>query len=201
MDTARRVAFPRFPELRTERLDLRAVGLDEADWYLEHFSRPEIVAGQGYPAPADLDAAREELRTYFVDLFEERHGFRWGICLHGQRDLIGSIGLYKWVDERLRQAELGYDLDPAWWGRGLMSEALGAVLEFAFGPMQVERVEATVMVGNDRSTRLLERAGFVRERLLPGHGTDERGVARDEWLYAASPAGEPVRSPIAIGPP
>jgi ribosomal-protein-alanine N-acetyltransferase len=121
----RRNAFPSFPELSTPRLFLSEVTSEDADWYLSHFSRPEIVAGQGFPAPAGLAAARDELRTYFVDLFERRAGFRWGIVLRDQPGLIGSIGLYNWVDAPVRQAELGYDLDPVWWGNGLMTEAPG----------------------------------------------------------------------------
>jgi ribosomal-protein-alanine N-acetyltransferase len=181
MDEQHVAAFPRFPELETQRLALREVTLADAGWYLEHFSRPEIVRGQGYPAPADLAAATEELRTYFVELFEERSGFRWGITQREQPGLIGSIGLYKWVDA---QAEVGYDLDPAWWGQGVMSEALAAVLDFAFGATELQRVEAFVLVTNERSARVLERAGFVREALLPQHGHDEHGVLCDELLYA-----------------
>jgi ribosomal-protein-alanine N-acetyltransferase len=177
-----------FPLLSTPRLVLREVALAEADWYLSHFSRPEIVHGTGFAAPADLDAAREELRRYFVDLRAAGAGIRWGIVRREEPGLIGSIGLYKWVVEPRPQAELGYDLDPAWWGRGLMSEALSAVLAYAFGPMGLERVEALVMTRNERSARLLQRAGFVREALLPGSGTDEHGEACDEWLYGLEAA-------------
>ena len=184
MNEQRAAAFPRFPELQTPRLALREVTVADAGWYLEHFSRPEVVRGQGFPAPADLATASEELRTYFVDLFAERAGFRWGITLRERRDLIGSVGFFKWVDAPVRQAELGYDLDPAWWGKGIMSEALAAVLDFAFGPMQLQRVEAFVLVTNERSARVLDRAGFVREALLPRHGHDEHGGLCDELLFA-----------------
>ena len=184
MNEERAAAFPRFPELQTPRLWLREVTLADAEWYLEHFSRPEVVRGQGFAAPADIAVATDELCWYFVDLFAERSGFRWGITLRDRRDLIGSIGFYKWVDA---QAEVGYDLDPAWWGKGIMTEALTAALDFAFGPMQLQRVEALVLVTNDRSARVLERAGFTREALLPLHGHDERGVLCDELIFARGP--------------
>jgi [ribosomal protein S5]-alanine N-acetyltransferase len=184
MNEERAAAFPRFPELQTARLTLREVTLADAAWYLEHFSRPEVVRGQGFPAPADLAVATEELAWYFVDLFAERGGFRWGITLRDSRDLIGSIGFYKWAGD---QAEVGYDLDPAWWGKGIMSEALAAALDFAFGPMQLQRVEAFVLVTNERSARVLERAGFAREALLPEHGHDEHGSPRDELVYVRGP--------------
>jgi len=188
MNEERAAAFPRFPELQTPRLWLREVTLADAEWYLEHFSRPEVVRGQGFAAPADLAVATDELCWYFVDLFAERSGFRWGITLRDRPELIGSIGFYKWVDA---QAEVGYDLDPAWWGKGIMAEALAAALDFAFGPMQLQRVEALVLVMNERSARVLERAGFAREALLPLRGHDEHGVLCDELIFARGP--DPAR--------
>jgi ribosomal-protein-alanine N-acetyltransferase len=176
--------FPTFPELRTERLVLRELTAADAPWYLVHFSRPGIVTGQGFPAPANLDVAMAELRAYVLDLFEHRNGFRWGLRNREAPDLIGSAGLYRWVDEPVSQAEVGYDLDPAWWGRGLMAEALRAIHAFAFESMRIERIEAFVLATNDRSIRLLEHLGYVREALLADHGEDEHGVLRDEWRLA-----------------
>jgi ribosomal-protein-alanine N-acetyltransferase len=181
--------FPAFPELETRRLSLREITADDLSWYHAHFSRPEIVRGQGFAAPADPEAAARELRLYVLDLFALRAGFRWGIALRGSRELIGSVGYYRWLDEPRPQAEIGYDLAPEWWGRGLMSEALEAVLAFGFQRMELARVEAYVMADNERSSRLLERLGFDREELLAGHGEDEHGQPCDELRYAlARPA-------------
>jgi hypothetical protein len=49
--------FKKFPELETERLVLREVTIADAEWYLEHFSRKEIVQGQGFPAPKGMKEA------------------------------------------------------------------------------------------------------------------------------------------------
>jgi ribosomal-protein-alanine N-acetyltransferase len=175
---------PAFPELETERLLLREIGADEADWYLAHFSRPEIVRGSGFPAPADLAGARDELERYVTGLFTRRQGIRWGLVPRGESERVGTAGLYRWVDEPVPRAELGYDLDPRWWGRGLMSEAVRAILDYAFGTLGLERVEAFVLADNARSCATLERVGFTRESLLPAHGSDEHGVMRDEVRYA-----------------
>ncbi|HEX5589878.1 MAG TPA: GNAT family N-acetyltransferase [Candidatus Limnocylindrales bacterium] len=179
----RYAAFPSVPVLETPRLVLRGLTLDDAPWYLRHFSTPEIVSGQGYAAPVDLAAAEAELRRFVLDLFAVRAGFRWGIATRDDPALIGSAGLYRWVDTPTPQAELGYDLDPSAWGRGYMHEALGAILGLAFGRMGLERVEAFVLATNDRSQRVLERLGFLREALLPEHGEDEHGVLRDELRF------------------
>ena len=73
--------FPRVPSLATRRLELREITAVHADWYFVHFSRPEIVRGQGFPPPADRPAAQEELGRYVLDPFADRNGFRWGIAL------------------------------------------------------------------------------------------------------------------------
>jgi [ribosomal protein S5]-alanine N-acetyltransferase len=173
-----------FPTLVTPRLVLREVTLDDAGWYLRHFSDPEIVRGQGYPAPTDLDAARDEIRRYFVDLYADGVGIRWGLA-HRETpsELIGSAGFYRWTRDAVPRAELGYDLAPSAWGRGLMSETLGVVLRYGRDRMGIVRVEATVLTGNARSIRILERLGFAREGVLVAHGPDEHGRLRDEYAY------------------
>ena len=180
----RHLAFPTFPELATKRLRLREITAADLDWYLDHFSTLEIVEGQGYPAPMDREGAAAELHRYVLDLFASRNGFRWGLALGSDPTLIGSIGLYKWIDQPRRQAEVGYDLAPARWGHGYMTESLAAVVDFGFEQMALERIEAFVMVRNDRSARLLERGGFVREATFRAHGEDEHGVLVDEYRYA-----------------
>jgi ribosomal-protein-alanine N-acetyltransferase len=166
--------------------------MDDAPWYLAHFSRPEIVHGSGFPAPADLDAARDELRRFVLDLVAAGTGMRWGIVERGGAELVGSIGYYRLVDGPPRQAEVGYDLVPERWGRGIMTEALQAMVTYCTQVLGVERLEALVLLDNDRSARLLERAGFRREGVLREHGTDELGETCDEILL--------VRSAVASQP-
>ncbi len=170
--------------LRTRRLDLRPLRPSDARWYLAHFSEPEIVHGSGFPAPADVRAASEELQTYVFDLIAQGTGMRWGIALRGHDELIGSIGYYGRSSEPIRKAEIGYDLAPEHWGQGLMTEALEALVRYCFKSLGLQRLEALVLPHNQRSVRLLERAGFRNEGLLPRHGTDEHGLLVDELLLS-----------------
>jgi ribosomal-protein-alanine N-acetyltransferase len=172
-----------FPELETARLRLREVTMDDAAWYLAHFSTPEIAWGQGYPAPSGIEGAREELARFIVDLFAREEGLRWGIALKGAHALIGSAGLYDW-DREVGSAELGYDLDPVHWGQGIMTEALSAILSHAFDVMALNRVQVLVMPRNERSLRLVERLGFVREGVLRRHGHDETGALCDDVVLS-----------------
>jgi [ribosomal protein S5]-alanine N-acetyltransferase len=174
---------PVFPVLRTPRLELRELTLEDVHWYLAHFARSEMVQGTGFPAQPDLEGAREEMTTYVTGLFDRREGLRWGLVPAGVDALVGTAGIFSWTDEPEPHAELGYDLAPEWWGRGLMTEAIGAIAGYAFGTLGLVRLDAFVLSGNDRSCRTLERAGFRHVALLPAHGEDEHGNLRDEHVY------------------
>ncbi len=176
--------FKEFPRIETERLVLREIRMDDAEWYLRHFSAREIVTGQGFPAPRDLEEAKQEMMTYFVDLFKERNGFRWGIELESSPGLVGSCGYYKWQKPDGLQAELGYDLDPRFWGRGIMTEALSAIIDFGFQKMGLNRIEILIMKHNARSIKLAEKLGFVKEGVLREHGFDENKNIVDDVLYS-----------------
>jgi len=176
--------FPQFPALETERLLLREITMEDLDWYVEHFSRPEMVEGTGFPGPESREVAEKELREYIVDLFGNKDGFRWGICVRGDSKLIGSLGFYKWVRPSGHMAEMGYDLQREYWGKGIMSEAMRAVVDFGFERMRLTRIEALVFIFNTRSAKLLEGLGFKREGVLRSRGVTHEGVIWDDSMFA-----------------
>ena len=81
-----------------------------------------------------------------------------------------------------RWAELAFDLAPAHWGKGLMRQAVAAVLQWIYRQDLVNRVHAFVRIDNRRSQRLLERSGFVREGCLRSYRVC-RGRPHDFYLY------------------
>jgi ribosomal-protein-alanine N-acetyltransferase len=180
----RKTAFRKFPEIRTKRLLLRQPSMKDAEWYLEHFSRPEVVWGGGDPAPRNIGAAREELRKYMVDLYRKRLGFRWIITLKGEGRPIGSLGFYKWAPSAGYQAEMGYDLVKEHWGKGIMTEAMKAVIDFGFEKMELHRIEVFIMPRNKRSIKLVKNLGFKREGLLRERYFDEFGHYTDDVLFS-----------------
>jgi ribosomal-protein-alanine N-acetyltransferase len=188
----KKTAFRKFPEIRTKRLLLRQPSMKDAEWYLEHFSRPEVVWGGGDPAPRDIGAAREELRKYMVDLYRKRLGFRWIITLKGEGRPIGSLGFYKWAPtagyqappSAGYQAEMGYDLVKEHWGKGIMTEAMKAVIDFGFEKMELHRIEVFIIPRNKRSIKLVKNLGFKREGLLRERYFDEFGHYTDDVLFS-----------------
>jgi [ribosomal protein S5]-alanine N-acetyltransferase len=89
----------------------------------------------------------------------------WVIALGNDTALIGTIGLYKLQPEH-QLAEVGFQLMPDQWGKGLMREALNAVVHFAFDQLGAHRVEAKTDPRNARTRTLLERCGFTLEGIL-----------------------------------
>ena len=86
----------------------------------------------------------------------------WGITLKESDTVIGTICYWRMQKEHYR-AEIGYALHPAQQGKGMMDEALKAVLQYGFETMQLHSVEANVNPANEASRKLLERNGFVKE--------------------------------------
>jgi ribosomal-protein-alanine N-acetyltransferase len=80
------------------------------------------------------------------------------------------------------RAELGYGLDLVFWGRGVMSAATAAAIEYAFTALGLHRIEAYVCTDNPRSAGVLEHCGFEREGTIRDRHF-EQGAWRDYWVF------------------
>lgn len=127
-------------------------------------------------SPAEMAAVVARILRGYADGSSRR----WAVDVPGH-GFAGSCG-FKWWDARRGAAEIAYELAPRLWRRGITGRALRAALDHGFGAMALSRVEATVMVANEPSIRLLEAAGFVREGRLP-EGRVCAGVRRDFYAY------------------
>lgn len=105
---------------------------------------------------------------------------RWALEAPGH-GVIGSCG-FKWWDRRNAVAEIAYELAPRYWRRGIATEAVRTTIHHGFTAMALARIEATVMVANQPSIRLLEGAGFTREGRLRECRVCA-GVRRDFFVY------------------
>jgi RimJ/RimL family protein N-acetyltransferase len=79
---------------------------------------------------------------------------------------VGAIGLHPGDDVHRHSAEIGYWLGEEYWGRGIVTEAVVAVTEYAFASLGMARVHAEVFHWNAASMRVLEKAGYAREGVL-----------------------------------
>lgn len=157
--------FNAFPLLCTERLELRQMSDADIDALFAIFGDAETCRyfpeqhGEPY---ATLDEVRVNVLDWADQRFAQGRGLRWGLTLISSSDLIGTAGI-NWWDRDNRCAEIGYDLNRQYWGQGLMTEAVHAIVRWGFVHMALHRIEADITEGNTGSMRVLEKCGFVLE--------------------------------------
>ncbi|MGB3641484.1 MAG: GNAT family N-acetyltransferase [Rivularia sp. (in: cyanobacteria)] len=100
--------------------------------------------------------------------FESGCGIRWGIARKEDNYIIGSCG-FTWIQE-FNAAEIGYELASRFWQQGIMSEALNAILKYAFERKGLEFIIAEIMLENVASRKLLQKLGFRSQEVLEKHG-------------------------------
>lgn len=98
-------------------------------------------------------------------------------------EAAGGIGFDQQSDVGRRSAEIGYWLSEEFWGRGIATEALIAVTEYAFSHYDVCRLYAHVFAWNPASARVLEKAGYEYEGRLRKSVTKD-GQTIDQLMYA-----------------
>lgn len=168
------------PRLKTERLILRALSLEDIDFLLRHFGDEDVNRYSSYENLKN----REEAIDFYNRFIEPGKStrFRLGIVLEETGELVGTLGYHN-LSRRDHSAEIGYDLSKVYWGKGIMTEAVVALIRYGFEQMNLNRIEATVDSENSRSIRLLERLGFMREGLLRERYY-YKGRFHDELIYS-----------------
>lgn len=169
------------PTIDSTRVSLRWMSETDIDALYSIFSNTEVMRYWSTPALPDRNAAAMMLKEIH-DLFQKRALLKWGIALRTDDAVIGTVTLCNLSFDH-RRAEIGYALDRAYWGRGYMQEALHAVLSFAFGMLELHRIEADVDPRNAASIRSLERLGFQREGYLRERW-QVNGEIQDALFYA-----------------
>lgn len=153
--------FIPYPILKTERLDLTRPFVGEAEDFFEMRSDPEMMKFIPRPIAETLEDAKKLIRG-MDEVIEEKSGVSWSIKMKGSERVIGHIGFYRTQHQHYR-TELGYMLRRDFWGKGIISEATRAALDYAFFEMKVHSVEAVIDPANRRSGAVLERNHFIKE--------------------------------------
>lgn len=154
-----RSSWQSFPELLTNRLLLRR--LEPADAAGIYLLRSDPAVNQYIDRPV-MQGPEDGLRfIHRINVsISEGDCLFWALVPKQQDDLIGTICIWNWNRSR-HFAELGFELMLPWQQQGYMQEALSRVLEYTWDQLPLDKLEAWVHPGNDRSVRLLESNGFV----------------------------------------
>ena len=142
--------------IETHRLILRPFRAEDAeDMFANWASDPEVTRFLTWPPHSDADVTRW-LLSQWIPHYEDGGYFQWAIELRETGAVIGSIAVVK-LEEAIGSAEIGYCLGRAFWGRGIMPEALRAVMDYLFDTAGLNRVWAGHDVNNPKSGRVMER--------------------------------------------
>lgn len=166
-------------ELRLRSCTLRPWRAEDLDSLLRHAGGPNIARFMRDVFPSPYTRADGEAWLAIAVPEEPRHNF----AIEVDGAAVGGIGLRFGEDVHRRSAEIGYWLGEEYWGRGIVTEAVGALTRHALATFDLVRVEAHVYAPNAGSARVLEKNGYVLEGRLR-RAVVKRGEILDALLYA-----------------
>lgn len=131
----------------------------------------------GFPHPYTVEHARS-----FINMANRDNPVHiFAIEVAGEA--AGGIGIHPQSDIHIKNAELGYWLAEKYWGKGIITEAVKQMVDFAFRTYDINRVFARPFSNNPASQRVLEKAGFKLEAKIAG-AIFKNGETLDELIYA-----------------
>lgn len=163
-----------FPEIKTERLVLRKVKEDDAKDLYNYYSNPNVTRYLDWNGPESVEDTINIIRSWNNE-FKKKNFIRWAITLKGINLIIGTVVIctkdrstdYGLFTHKITDSiSIGYELSEDYWNRGIMSEAVKAVISFAFAEIGTHRIQAYVEPDNKASLHILKKMHFQVEGLL-----------------------------------
>jgi [ribosomal protein S5]-alanine N-acetyltransferase len=164
-------SFSPFPNLTTKRLNLRQLNHDDQEDIFALRSNEEVSQFIDRPIAKEVDEALQYIKMINEGI-DRNDWVLWAISLKETKHLIGTICLWNFSKE-LSKGEVGYELSPKFQGKGIMQEALTAVLEFGFETLKLHSIEGIVQSDNQRSIKLLEKNNFINKGRVEKETSDE----------------------------
>jgi [ribosomal protein S5]-alanine N-acetyltransferase len=156
--------FEEFPSLETERFYLRQLRSEDAPQMFSYFSQ-DIVTEYYDLESFNNEQQAVDLINKFNQGFVDKRQIRWGAELKETGRLVGTCGFHA-IEPVHFKAEIGYELHPDYWGKGMMPEITKAIVAFGFQEMGLNRIEAFYDPANDQSWKVLKKNGFQYEGTL-----------------------------------
>lgn len=169
--------------IETPRLRLRPWRMEDLQDFYDYAKNPDVGPWAGWKPHESLEESKEILSRWVAG---KEDGFELALELKGAGKVIGSLGVMS--DGHRSEIEscksIGYVLGKDYWGRGLMTEAVNAVMDYAFRVMKLRLLTITHFTINQRSKRVIEKCGFVYEGTLRAGSAIYNGEERDLCCYS-----------------
>jgi len=148
--------------IETKRLILRKFELTDADdMYKNWASDDKVTKFLTWPTHKDIEISRKVVEMWVKD-YSEDNNYQWCIELKSIGEAIGSIGVVDYK-ENIEAVEIGYCIGSKYWGMGITTEALKALIEFFFEEVGVNRIEARHDPVNANSGKVMQKCGLKYE--------------------------------------
>ena len=168
--------------IETPRLILRkALREDAQPMFRNWASDPDVTKYLTWPTHGSV-AISEMVIDSWLGEYEKENYYQWMIVLKELGEPIGSISVVR-QNERVEEAEIGYCIGSRWWNKGLVSEALAAVIEYLFEEVGMNRIAARHDPNNPNSGRVMRKCGMEYEGTLRAADRNNQGIC-DAAHYA-----------------
>jgi len=170
-----------FQVLETENLILRKITPEVYDFLFRSLSEAEIKTFLGLETDGQFAKEKEKFSKGMATY--NRSFVNFQIIDKKTNKIIGACGFHTWYTEHAR-AEIGYNLNgDQYKGKGVMTEALKAIVRYGFEEMKLNRIEALIAPHNEPSLRLVQKLGFVKEGHLRQHYY-KNNIMEDSFFFA-----------------
>ena len=161
--------------LETERLTLRRFTMEDAQAMFHNWaSDPEVTKYLTWP-PHDSLGVTQWILNEWVTGYEKPDFYQWAIVPKGYGQPIGCISVVE-KNDNAQWVEMGYCIGKAWWGKGILPEALGATTEYFFRKVGVLRIQASHDVQNPNSGKVMRKCGMTYEGTLRQAARNNQGI-------------------------
>ena len=168
--------------IETPRLILRRAVREDAESMLRNWaSDPEVTKFLTWPTHDSIAVTRMVL-TDWVAQYQHSDYYQWMIVLKEIGEPIGSISVVR-QNDRVEEAEIGYCIGSKWWHRGIMSEALAAVIRYLFTEVGMNRIAARHDPNNPHSGGVMRKCGMIYEGTNRACDRNNQGIC-DAAQYA-----------------
>lgn len=169
--------------IETDRLLLRPFTLEDAPSMFNRWANdPKVTRFLTWQPHESAQATRELLSTW-IQQYEQPDYYNWCIVLKDIGEAVGNISVVH-LTEKIEAAEIGYCLSASLWGKGIMSEAFSAVIEFLFDRVGVNRICARHAITNPASGAVMQKCGLHKEGVCRQSYRGGDGQLHDMALYA-----------------
>ena len=169
--------------IETERLILRRICVEDAQAMFDNWASDENVTRYlTWPTHASPEITQLVVNDW-VSSYDRMDFYQWAITFRGEKNtLIGTIGALE-PNDRIAKIEIGYCIGKKWWHKGIMPEALKAVMEYLFDEVGMNRIEAHHDSRNPNSGRVMLKCGMKYEGTLRQAGRNNQGIC-DVCVYS-----------------